>query len=309
MLDARGLSRIVLAMILLGAVHAGAMAAPPPAQGPTTGMFQTPAQAYTEALCQSIGAPARAQLGPDAFVRLSEDLIIVPHDQAVRLLTLWDLPVPPDFTALLLGPKGMASPGIIRYVPAGFIDAAAAAALTADDMLSSLTDTIEQRNAARLSQQLPELEVRGWVRPPHYDAEAHQISWAALILPKMAPLGTDGEITFNAVGFGRHGYIRLSMATSVQEAADVSQMFDNFLSGLGFRPGEAYGDLQPADKRAPDGIAGALEMDTLHKARNTLSFWMSDKVIPAAGGLVAVIGALSLLIYIRRHLYRESRCW
>jgi len=306
MARAAGMGRIVSALLLLGAVHAGA-ATEPPAQGPANGVFQTPAQAYTEALRQSVGAPARAPLGSDAFVRLSEELIIVPHDQAARLLTLWDLPVPPDFTALLLGSKGMASPGIIRFVPAGFVDATEAAAFNADDLQSSLSDTIERGIPERIEQQLPELEVRGWVRPPRYDPEAHQISWAPLILPKAAPLGTDGEITFNAIGFGRHGYIKLSLATSVQEAAEAGQTFDTFLAGLGFQVGTAYGDVQPTDKRAPGGLAGALGMDSLHKARNPVSFWMSETFIPTVGGVVACIGAISLLIYVRRNTYKEAR--
>ena len=104
----------------------------------------------------------------------------MPYEYAARLLTLWDLPVPPDLIGLLLGPKGMQSPGVIRFVPAGFVDAAEAAVFTADDFQSSLSDTIERGNSARLQQNLPELEVRGWIRPPHYDPAAHQISWAAL---------------------------------------------------------------------------------------------------------------------------------
>jgi uncharacterized membrane-anchored protein len=301
---AKGPSLVLLALLLLGGAHADA--APPP-QGPTNGTFQTPAQAYTEALRQSIGAPARAPLGPDAFVRLSDEMIVVPHDQAVRLLTLWDLPVPPDLVGLLLGPKGMDSPGIIRFVATGFVDAGGAVTFTADDLRSSLSDTIEHDNPARLAEGLPAREFRSWIRAPRYDAEAHQISWAALILPKTAPLGTDGEITFNAVGFGRHGYISLSQATSVQEAADVGQTFDAFLAGLSFRTGAAYGDVQPTDTRAPKGLAGALGMDSLHEARDTISFWMSDAFIPTVGGAVTLVGALSLLIYVRRHTYKESR--
>jgi uncharacterized membrane-anchored protein len=301
---AKGLRLVLLALLLLGASRANAA---PPAQGPTNGMFQTPAQAYTEALRQSIGAPARAPLGPDAVVRLSDDMIVVPHDQAERLLALWDLPVPPDLVALLLGPKGMDSPGIIRFVPAGFVDANLAATFTADDLQSSLGDTIEHGNPARIAELLPAREFRSWIRVPQYDAEAHQISWAALILPTTAPLGTDGEITFNAIGFGRHGYISLSQATSMQEAADVGQTFDAFLAGLSFRSGAAYGDVQPTDKRSPKGLEGALGMDSLHKARNTVSFWMSDVFMPTVGGAVALIGALSLLIHVGRNTYKESR--
>jgi uncharacterized membrane-anchored protein len=315
--DARGLSRIVLALLLL-AVPFGATATPPqtpapaasaPAPAPATGMFETPAEAYTEALRQSIGAPARADLGPDASVRLSGDLIVVPHDQAARLLVLWNLPVPPDFVALLLGPKGMDQPGIIRFVPAGFIDAAPVAGFTAADLRSSLNDTVARGNADRLRQHLPALEARRWVRPPHYDPQAHQISWAALILPKTAPLGSDGTITVNAAAFGRRGYIKLSMLTSVQDAEDVGQMFDAFLAGLAFRPGAAYGDVRPDDRRAPDGLAGALEMDALHEARSTFGAWLSDNLMAAAGGFAAAVGGLSLLIYVRRQRAAEARRW
>src|SRR3954469_25528533 len=151
---AKGPRLIVLALLLLGAARAGAATAP----GPTNGTFQTPAQAYTEALRQSIGAPARASLGPDAFVRLSDEMIVVPHDQAVRLLTLWNLLVPPDLVGLLLGPKGMNSPGIIRFVATGFVDAGGAATFTADDLRSSLSDTIEHGNPARLAEGLPARE-------------------------------------------------------------------------------------------------------------------------------------------------------
>src|SRR4051812_7334972 len=38
-----------------------------------------------------------------------------------------------------------------------------------------------------------------------------------------------------------------------------------------------------------------------------LSFWMSDAFIPTIGAGVAFVGALSLLIYVRRHTYKESR--
>ncbi|PPQ35516.1 DUF2167 domain-containing protein [Rhodopila globiformis] len=306
--DAGGLCRIVLALLPL-ALPIGAAATSPAAQAAAPGLFETPADAFADALRHSTGAPARADLGPDASVRLSGDLIVVPQDQAARLLVLWNLPVPPDLVALLLGPKGMDAPGIIRFVPAGFVDDATAASFAADDLQSSLGDTVARGNRARLQQHLPALEVRRWVRPPQYDPAAHQISWAALILPTTAPLGSDGTTTLNAVAFGRRGYIKLSMVTSVQDAGDAGQMFDASLSGLQFRPGAAYGDVRPGDRRAPDGLAGALGMDALHKKRTMLGAWLLDNVTAIASGFLATVGALSLLVYFRRHRYLESRRW
>ena len=258
-------------------------------------------------LHQSIGAPARADIGDEATVRLGEDLTIVPREPASRFLTVSNLRVPTDFQALLLGSEGMDAPGLIRFVPAGFIDSDAALAWTADDFLSSLKDTVERGNADRVKRGLEEQEARGWVQPPQYDPETHQLSWAALILPKSAPRESDGEITYHAIGFGRAGYVELSIVTSLQKADAAAHMASNFLLGLSFLPEKAYGDIQPADRRAPGALAEAMGIDSLHKEYVEHSFWGADTVVPIAGGIVAGIGALSLLVFIQRHLRRYVR--
>lgn len=296
--------RTVLAALLFS--MASALAAPPDT-GSTPNGNETPDQILVTALHQSIGAPAQADLGDQATVRLEDTLILVPREPAARLLAVSDITVPPGFQALLLGPEGMDMPGYIRFVPAGFIDSNAALAWTSDDFLSSLRDTVARKNADLVKQNLEEREARRWVRAPRYNPETHQLSWAALILPKSAPRESDGEVTFHAIAFGREGYIELTVLTSVEKADEIGQMADNFLDGLNFRPGKAYGDALPADKRAPDGLAGAMGLDSLHKARTEFGFWASDTVIPVAGAIVAAIGALSLFIYIQRYLRREAR--
>lgn len=270
-------------------------------------ILDTPDQVFTEALRESIGAPARADIGDQATVRLSESLLVVPRDQAVRLLTVTQRPVPPGFQGLLVGPEGMEAAGTIQFTPSGFIDSDAALGWAPEDFLASLNDTIARGNPERAEQDLPEREARRWVRPPRYDPETHQLSWAALILPKGAPRGSDGEFTYHAIGFGREGYVHLTIVTSMEKAEDIGRMADAFQLGLAFLPGKAYGDVVPADPRAPAGLAGAMEIDSLHKAVSDVSFWGTDTVVPAAEGIVATIGALSLVIYIRRHLRRQSR--
>jgi uncharacterized membrane-anchored protein len=317
------LLRIVLAILLWGAASASAWADAKSAEaGSSAGKssarelsaeasgadaLETPDQVLESATRQSIGAPARADIGGQATVRLSEGLMIVPRIPATRLLRISNFGVPADFEALLIGSEGMDAPGIIRFVPAGFIDSNAALAWTADDMLSSLKDTVERGNPDRVKHDLLEREARRWVRAPHYDPETHQISWAALILPKGAPRDSDGEITFHAIGFGRAGYVELTVVTGLEKAAVIGQMVDDFLFGLSFQPGKAYGDVLPTDPRAAAGLAGAMGLDALHKAQSGGGLLAGDTLVPVAGGLVAAIGALSLFIYIRRHLRREAR--
>jgi uncharacterized membrane-anchored protein len=277
-------------------------------QGATVAdMLDTPEQATAAALRQAIGAPARADIGDQATVRLDEGLLLVPKDPAAKLLTFSDRDVPAGFAGLLLGSEGMDAPGVIRFVPAGFIDSDAALAWSADDILASLKDTVEHGNAARAKANLEPLEARRWILPPHYDPEAHQLSWAALIVPQSAPRESDGAITVHAIGFGRNGYVEMTVITSVQKADEIRHMADSFLLGLTFRPEKAYGDVQPADRRAASGLAGAMGLDSLHKADLDGSFWASDTVVPVAGGTVAAIGALALILHLHRNMKRESR--
>jgi uncharacterized membrane-anchored protein len=298
--------RLVLATLLSCIVGGVALGASPDTSLPAP-RFLTSDQILASALRQSIGAPTRVPIDDQAVERLSDDLIIVPREPGSQLLAISGKLFPPDLEFLLLGSEGLEAPGIVRFVPAGFIDSDVALRWTSDDMLSSLDSTVMRGNADRLKKKKQELEARRWVLPPHYDPETHQISWAALVIPKSAPRDSDGETTYHAVAFGRDGYVELSIVSSMQKADVISHMMDNFLTGLTFVPGKAYGDVVSGDRRASDGLAGAMGIDSLHKAPSVGGLWGTDTMIPAAGGVVATIGALGLLIYIRRHMRHEAR--
>ncbi|HBK05691.1 MAG TPA: hypothetical protein DDZ81_07475 [Acetobacteraceae bacterium] len=294
--------RIALAGFLAGSLGAAALAAPP-----TQGTIEPPEQAFDSAMRQAVGAPARADLSDQATVRLDGDLLMVPTGPATHLLNLSDREVPDGFIALLVGSEGMDAPGTVTFVPAGFVNADAAIAWTADDMLASLNRSIEHKNPTRVQTGLPPLEARRWVLPPSYDPERHEFSWAAMILPKSAPRGSDGEVNFHAIGFGRDGYIHLSVVTNEQRARPAKAMVASFLNGLNFLPGKGYNDAQPADRHSAAGLAGAMGIDTLAKAEPESSLWSSDRVMPITGGVVAAIGALALFFNIHRQMRVNSR--
>jgi uncharacterized membrane-anchored protein len=281
--------------------------AAPPDPGTTPKILETPNQAYISMLHQAIGAPARADLAGEATARLEGSLAIIPQAPATGFLTALGRGVPPNFIGLLLGAEGMDAPGSIRFVPAGFVESDEALRWTPDDLLASLNDTVANANAARLKDGIEPREARRWIAPPHYNPELHQLSWAALVVPKSAPRETDGQIVYFGIGFGRDGYIEVSVVTSVQRADEIGRMVDGFLAGLNFVPGKAYADVQPADPRSKTGLAGAMGIDSLHTAEVETNFWTSDQMVPIVGSGVAAIGALGLVIYIYRHKRRLRR--
>ena len=295
----------ILAAVLRGMIVATALAASfqHSSAADSAGSVE---QVLASVLRQSLGAPARVRLGEQATARLVGDLMIIPREPAEMLLTALGQPVAADLVGVLLGADGMRTAGIIRFVSAGFTDADAALAFTPDDLLSSLRNTVERGNAARLKEGLSEHKARRWVQAPVYRPESHQMTWAALILPKSAPHDSDGEITYRALAFGREGYLQVSVVTNVQGAEDTARMVGSFLGGLHFEPGKAYGDLQAGDRRAAAGLAGAMGLDSLDKAvaGSDLS---PDLVVPITGGVVASIGGLTLAVYTQRHRRREAR--
>jgi uncharacterized membrane-anchored protein len=232
---------------------------------------------------------------------------MVPREAAGQLLTVTGQPAPPDLVGVLLGSQGMRATGIIRFIAAGFVDSDAALAFTAEDLLASLKTAVEHSNVARLQQGLPEREARRWVLPPRYDPETHQLSWAALILPRNSPRESDGETIYYALGFGREGYVQLSIVSDVEQSDAITHMIDSFLASLVFQPNKAYVDFQPTDQRAVGGLAGAMGIESLDKARLTTSVWSADSVVSIAGCIVASIGGLALAVYAQRHGRREAR--
>ncbi len=112
---------------------------------------------------------------------------------------------------------------------------------------------------------------------------------------------------FYGLAFGRDGYLQVAITSSVEQAAEVGNMVNSFLRGVAFRPGKTYIEYQNGDPRSPTGLAGAMGIDTLHKARDQSSFFSSDVLIAAVGALVAAVGAISLFFYVQRYLRRRAR--
>ncbi len=305
------MSRFLLAVLLLTGLHGPSLSLAqdkPPLLQPDN-LTESPEAAFSAALPQAIGAPGRVDLAGQATVRLSGDLVFMPAEPGGRVMRAFDRPTPRGFLGLLSGGGGLDYFGPVRFVPAGFTDADAMLAFSPDDVLASLRETVEHGNAARVAQGLDPLEARGWVQPPRYDPETHRLVWAALILPKVAPADSGGEVIYNAIAFGADGYIQLSVGASVELAPQAKAMTADFIGAVNFNPGKGYRDAVAGTAPAQNGLAAAMGLDSLRRAGTIGSPLFYDVLIPSIGGLVALIGAASLGFYVLRHMRREGRRW
>lgn len=285
------------------------LSGPALADGAATKLTQVDA-AFQEAMRQATGGPARAEIAGQATFAVPMDFVAVPPTQGTALLASLNIPVPDDLAGVLLGIDGVDSPGTLRFVKSGFVDADGAIAWSADDLQSSLDDTIRADNADRLKRGLLPLEMRRWVTEPHYKPESHVLVWAALIVPQGSPANTEGTIEVHALAFGRQGYVELTFPTSVERADYYTMIADQFLSTLRYAGGAGYGDVTPSDKRAPNGLAGAIGAMSLHHYHppNGGGAGMGDQTILIVGSglaVVALLGGLTIFVRYRRSITRR----
>lgn len=122
-------------------------------------------------------------------------------------------------------------------------------------MLEQLKEGTEEQNKERASRNLPELETRGWVEKPQYDAKTHRLIWSIDVLNKNEP-DPNPAINYNTFQLGREGYIELTMITDLKSIDQYKPIVQELLGNIEFNEGKRYSDFNAAtDKVAEYGLA------------------------------------------------------
>jgi len=260
-----------------------------------TGLHLNP---WQQAIQVAVGAPGQANLLDQAVMRLSEDLLFVPYDGAVKLLEVSHQTAPPDLVGIVVDSGGADWFGILRYSPVGFVPADDIVSWSADDILASI----------RESGQLPPNHVaRGWLQPPTYDPVQHSLTWAVQVVPTGAPDRVSGEAVYHAAIFGRQGYFQIDINTVVDHLDRQRDDVAALLTDIHFLPGHTYADFDAAtDPASPKGLPGVLGVTILQRASLIDLILDADLFVPATYGAVLVLGA-GLLLLIQMRLRTKDR--
>jgi uncharacterized membrane-anchored protein len=116
-----------------------------------------------------------------------------------------------------------------------------AKAWDADTLLANLKASTEQGNADRQKREEPQLEVKGWLQTPAYDAAGHKLIWAA-ISPEKGGDEDEGSGNVHAYALGRDGYFELTMVSPAGEIASHVAVVKAVLDGIHFGIGQRYED-------------------------------------------------------------------
>ncbi|MDR3537617.1 MAG: DUF2167 domain-containing protein [Acetobacteraceae bacterium] len=267
--------------------------------------------ALNHALLTASGGGLHVKLGDQAILTVPEDELFLPSPGADALLRAASRPVPDDYAGIVIDQSAIDWFAILQVVARGHVDADEMTSWTANDLIASVRDDVERDNVQRMARGEPAMEVRRWIQPPTYDAARHQLLWCLLIVPQEARRDAGGEIVYNAVTFGRTGYVRLALATTVDQLPREQDIPGVVLNHIEYLPGQGFGDFQ-SGKDAMDsaGLAGVFGIERIRKAdfKTRVHAFAAPLVVP--GGItliVAMVGGLTVLLYRWRHVRRPMR--
>jgi uncharacterized membrane-anchored protein len=139
---------------------------------------------------------------------------------------------------------------ILNYYPEGYVSLESWEDLDADILMQEIADNAKKINAERTKNNIPPLEIGGWLQKPRLNQENHSVSWVFDVI--------DGEeTTVNAVTIklGRTGYEKITWVSS----------YDNYLMSMDdmaflvdqhkFNEGHRYADFSMGDQMAAFGLA------------------------------------------------------
>ncbi len=253
--------KIVVAGLIGGLVSIFGLSSASAQQSPSPQDRRAAIEAEQTAAFQA--AQKAAKLGPtdlplidQGMLRLPPGYAFVPKEEAARVMRSLGNTVGPSFLGTIFPTMGNADWfANIGFVKAGYVKDEEAKDWNADELLTSLREGTEAGNADRLARGFAEIEVKGWVEKPAYDAATHRLVWSASVVDKGAR-SDDGSVNYNTYALGREGYFSLNLISSAKAIAADKPHAHGLLAALSFDLGKRYSDFNSStDRVAEYGIA------------------------------------------------------
>jgi len=229
---------------------------------------------------QMVVGPAVIDLGNQAKLKLPAKMVFIKKEAANTMMEEAGNGTDPNRYGLILPEQEndeSDTPWLVdlTFTDSGYIKDDDAKEWDVEAMLEQLKEGTTEQNKERAARNLPELETRGWVEKPQYDAANHRLIWSIDVYHKNEP-NQNPSINYNTFQLGREGYIELTMVSDLKSIEAYKPVARELLGNIEFNEGKRYSDFNAAtDKVAEYGLAA-------------LVGGLAAKKL----GLLAVIGAL-----------------
>ncbi len=200
-------------------------------------------EAWQAAAAAAVKGPTEITLRDQAKLAIPRNSVFIPQAQATRLSRSMGNHPGPNFLGMVTtlddADQWMV---FVTWTPEGFVKDDEANDLDAATLLEQLREGQEKANKDRIARGFPALELTGWLQPPRYHRETHQLAWA-LGVKTMGDSDPASSINFNTRALGREGYLSLNLVTGSDEFAQDRSVAETLLTGLQYESGKRYADF------------------------------------------------------------------
>lgn len=153
-------------------------------------------------------------------------------------------------------------------------------------MLKSIQEGTKAANEERKKRGWGTVEFVGWIKPPHYDSNSHNLEWSLKVKDEQGGLVAN----HNTHLLGRRGVMKVQLVTDADQLAAATADFNSMLKDYSFTPDNRYSAFRQGDKMAEYGLGALVIGAGAAAVANKGIFKSLWKVIVAAviglGGLI-----------------------
>jgi uncharacterized membrane-anchored protein len=237
--------------------------------------------------------PTKGDLGGLATIDVPEGYRFAGKEGAQKVLELTQNPVSGKEVGVLMpvykeGDKSNAWVIYFEFDDVGYVKDDEKDKLDVDAILQSLKEGTEEGNKYRREKGWPDFHVTGWYKPPFYDLNTHNLTWA--VVGKTSGNDTDQTVNYSTRILGRRGTMNVDLVLDANQVTDVVPEFDKLMGQFSYNPGGRYAEFTRGDKVAEYGLAALIAGGAgaaLIKTGLLAKFW---KLIVV--GFAALMGAI-----------------
>lgn len=231
-----------------------------------------------------IEGPAKAKMESIAEIDVPEGFLFANAEDTKKLMKYFGNQVT-DIEVGYLAPSDNSWFIVFEFNETGYVKDDEKASIDKDKLLKDIQKGTAEGNEWRKDNNLPELNVIGWLIPPYYDSVTHNLEWAT-------ELESEGSriINHNIRYLGRKGVMEITIVSNTDHFDDALKTSKQLLSKYTFSRGNTYGEFVQGDKIAKYGLTALIAGGTVAAAAKSgilAKFW---KFIVA--GIVALGAAI-----------------
>jgi len=203
--------------------------------------------------------PATAQLGDIAEIKVPAGYRFTGKDGARTFLEMTGNPPSGEELGAIV-PRSKSEDDqefwfvIFEFQDTGYVKDDDRDKLDPDGLLKTIRDNTEDANKERLRRGWLPYHIRGWYKPPFYDTQTRNLTWA------MQGYSTnqgkeEASVNYSVRILGRRGTMSVDLVLDPALVDSVVPKFDKLLTGFSYLHGSAYSDFRAGDKVAEYGLA------------------------------------------------------